>query len=325
MEIGVFTVLFQDLTFEQTLDRAVGNGVTAVEVGTGGYPGNHHCPLEALLASVEHRQDYLSALGAGGLLHLSALSCQYEPLSPEPKLGQESDALFRKTVELASLLHVPVVNVLSGSPAGAPGDTRPNWITCPWPPHFLRMLEYQWNQVGVPYWRGAVRFAADHGVKIACEMHPGMLVYNVETLLRMREATGDSFGCNLDPSHLFWNGVDVTSAIRELGSSIFHVHAKDCYVDARNVAVNGCNDHKPYDQISRRSWTFRSLGYGHDAKTWKDIVSALRLAGYDYVISIEHEDVLMSVSEGFAKSVAFLREILMTEPPGPMFWTRGSA
>jgi sugar phosphate isomerase/epimerase len=324
MQIGLFTVLFQDLTFEQALDRAASSGAQAVEIGTGGYPGNHHCPLEALLASSERRQDYLAALTRRNL-SISALSCQYEPLHPNQALAQTSDRLFRQTVELASFIGVPVVNVLSGTAAGAPGDASPNWITCPWPPHFLRMLDYQWNEVGIPYWRGATRFAADHGVKIACEMHPGMLVYNVETLLRMREAAGDSFGCNLDPSHLFWNGVDVPSAIRELGSSIFHVHAKDCQVDARNVAVNGCNDHKPYDQIARRSWTFRSLGYGHDAKTWKDIASALRLAGYDYVISIAHEDALMSVSEGFAKSVAFLREVLMMELPGPIFWTRGTA
>jgi sugar phosphate isomerase/epimerase len=322
MRIGVFTVLFQDLPFEQALDRAAASGVAAVEIGTGGYPGNHHCPLETLLESSERRREYLDALARRGLL-LSALSCQYEPLHPDQTVAQAADRLLRQTVQLASLLGVPVVNVVSGVPAGAPGDSSPNWITCPWPPHFLNMLDYQWNRVAIPYWREATRFAAEHGVKIACEMHPGMLLYNVETLLRMREAVGPAFGCNLDPSHLFWNGVGVVAAIRRLGDSIFHVHAKDCYVDPLNVAINGCNDHKPYDQVSRRAWTFRSLGYGHDIKTWKDIVSALRVAGYDYVISIEQEDALMSVSEGLAKSIALLREVLISERPGPMFWTAG--
>jgi len=321
MRIGVFTVLFQDLPFEQALDRAVASGVSAVEIGTGGYPGNHHCPLEALLESSDRRHEYLNAITRRGLV-LSALSCQYEPLNPEQRVAQTSDRLFRQTVELAKFLGVPVVNVLSGLPAGAPGDSSPNWVTCPWPPHFLKMLEYQWNQVAIPYWRDAARFAADRGVKIACEMHPGMIVYNVESLLRMREAAGPAFGCNFDPSHLFWNGVDVVAAIRKLGSCIFHVHGKDCYVDPFNVAVNGCNDPQPYDQVSRRAWTFRSLGYGHDVKVWKDIVSALRLVGYDYVISIEHEDALMSRAEGLAKSVVLLREALISEPPGPMFWAK---
>lgn len=120
------------------------------------------------------------------------------------------------------------------------------------------------------------------------EMHPGMLVYNVESLLRLREAVGPALGCNFDPSHLFWNGVDPVAAICKLGEAIFHVHGKDCYVDPYNVAMNGCNDPKEYSQIAGRAWTFRTIGYGHDAKVWKDIVSALRLVAYDYVISLEH-------------------------------------
>jgi len=156
MQIGVFTVLFQDLTFEQALERAVAGGVTAVEIGTGGYPGNHHCPMQTLLASSERRQEYLDALSRRNL-RLSALGCQSEPLHPDRTKAQAADCLFRQTVELAGLLGVPMVNVLSGSPAGAPGDTSPNWVTCPWPLHFLAMLDYQWNQVAIPYWREATR------------------------------------------------------------------------------------------------------------------------------------------------------------------------
>jgi sugar phosphate isomerase/epimerase len=241
-------------------------------------------------------------------------------LGPDPAIARESDEIFRKSVRLASLLRVPVVNVASGLPAGAPGDKSPSWVTCPWPPHNLRMLDYQWNQVAIPYWKGAGKFASDHGVKIAVEMHPGFLVYNVETLLRLRAAVGPVLGCNFDPSHLFWNGVDVPAAIRKLGEAIFHMHGKDCYVDPLNIAVNGCNDGKPYDQIPQRAWTFRTIGYGHDAKTWKDIVSALRMVGYDYVISIEHEDALMSIDEGLAKGVAMLKEVIITQKPGKMYW-----
>jgi len=319
MRIGVFSVLFQDLPFEEALDRVVAAGVSAVEIGTGGYPGSHHCPVDELLESESKRQEYMEAITSRGLI-ISAFSCHYEPLSPNKELAKESDEIFRKSVRLANLMEVPVVNAFAGLPAGAPGDTRPNWITCPWPPYFLEMLDYQWNEVAIPYWKEAGKFAEDHGVKVALEMHPGQLVYNVDTLLRLRDAVGPVIGCNFDPSHLFWNGVDPVAAIRKLGDAIFHVHGKDVYVDPLNVSVNGCNDNKPYDRIAERSWTFRTIGYGHDAKTWKDIMSAFRLIGYDYVISIEHEDALMSTEEGLAKAVATLKEAVIFEPPGEMFW-----
>lgn len=319
MRIGVFSVLFQDLTFERALDKIVDFGLNAVEIGTGGYPGSHHCPVDELLAGETARQAYLAAVAERGLI-ISAFSCHYEPLHPNPEIAQESDDLFRRTVRLAQLMDVPVVNVLSGTPAGAPGDSMPNWVTCPWPPHNLEILDYQWNEVAIPYWRGAAQYAADHGVKIGVEMHPGMLIYNVETMLRMRAEAGPALGCNFDPSHLFWNGVDPVAAIRALGEAIVHVHGKDSFVDRYNVAVNGCNDAKPYSQIAGRAWTFRSIGYGHDVKTWKDIVSALRLIGYDFVISIEHEDAMMSADEGLAKGVALLKEAGISETPGEMFW-----
>ncbi len=319
MRIGVFTVLFQDLPFEAALDRAVATGVSAVEIGSGGYPGSHHCPVDELLESPSKRKEYLQAIHSRGLI-LSALSCHYEPLHPNPKIAREAHDIFCRSVRLAQQLEVPVVNVLSGLPGGAPGDTTPNWVTCPWPNHFTEILDYQWNQVGIPYWREAARYAEEYGVKIGMEMHPGMLVYNVETLLRMREAAGPALGCNFDPSHLFWNGVDPVAAIRKLGDAIVHVHGKDVYVDPFNIAVNGCNDHKPYNQIAGRAWTFRSIGYGHDTKTWKDIFSALRLIGYDYVVSIEHEDALMSTDEGLAKGVAALKDAAMAETAGQIFW-----
>jgi len=251
---------------------------------------------------------------------LSAFSCHSNPISPNPVEARSADDLIHKTILLAEKCGVPVINVMSGLPAGAAGDATPNWVTCPWPPHFLEILDYQWNQVAIPYWRKVSQFAQDHHVKIGVEMHPGMLIYNVETMLRMREACGPAMGANFDPSHLFWNGVDPVAAIRKLGDAIHHVHGKDCYVDPFNTAVNGCNDHKNYSQIPARSWTFRTIGYGHDLKVWKDMVSALRMVGYDYVISLEHEDGMMSFEEGVGKGLAALREVVTVDSPGEMFW-----
>ncbi len=319
MKIGIFTPPYQDKPLDETLDILKGLGAQAAEIGTGGYPGSQHCPVDELLESASLQADYLEKFELRGMI-ISAFSCHYEPLSPDKSIAEESDLIFKKTVRLAKMMDVPVVNVLSGLPAGAPGDTMPNWVTCPWPPHFLDILKYQWDEVGIPYWKQAEAFARDHGVKIGVEMHPGMLLYNVDTLLRMRAETGPNLGANFDPSHLFWNGVDPVAAIRALGDAIFHVHGKDSYVDHLNISVNGCNDHKPYGQIPDRSWTFRAIGYGHDTKVWKDIVSALRMVGYDYVISIEHEDALMSFDEGIRKGMSVLQEAVTFEQPGEMFW-----
>lgn len=318
MKVGVFTALWGNLSFEEALDKAVAAGAQAVEIGAGGYPGSPHCPVDELLESQDRCGEWLGAIRSRGLI-LSALSIHNNPVHPDAGVARTADETFRKAVRLAEALQVPVVNTFSGLPAGSPGDTMPNWVTCPWPPHFLETLDYQWNEVTLPYWREAAPFAADHGVKVAFEMHPGMLVYNVETLLRLREVN-PVLGCNFDPSHLWWNGVEPVEAIRELGEAIFHVHGKDVAIDPHNVRVNGVNDTKPYDRIPDRAWTFRSIGYGHDVKAWKDIISALRMVGYDYVVSIEHEDAMMSTGEGLAKGVALLKDAGIFEEAGEMFW-----
>lgn len=319
MKIGVFSVVLQQLPFGKALDKILSFGATAVEIGTGGLPGSHHCHTDELLKSEEKRKSYLLEVENRGM-EISAFSCHWDPISPDKNVSLASDEIFKKTVLLAEKCGVPVVNVLSGLPAGSRMDKMPNWVTCPWPPHFLEILDYQWNEVGIPYWKSATQFAKEHNVKIGVEMHPGMLVYNVETFLKLRDACGVNLGCNFDPSHLFWNGVDPVAAIRKLGDSIVHVHAKDCFVDSMNVSINGCNDHKNYSDIPNRSWTFRTIGYGHDLKVWKDIVSALRLVGYDYVISLEHEDGMMSFDEGLKKGLSALTETVAIEPPGEMFW-----
>jgi sugar phosphate isomerase/epimerase len=319
MRIGVFTALWGNLSFEEALDKAVAAGVTAVEIGAGGYPGSPHCPVNELLESKGKREEYLGAVSSRGLI-ISGFSIHNNPIHPDEAVAKQADEDYRNAIRLAEVMEVPVVNTFSGLPAGAPGDKMPNWVTCPWPPHFLEILDYQWNEKAIPYWKEAAKFAEDYGIKVAFEMHPGMLVYNVYTMLRIRDAAGPAIGCNYDPSHLFWNGVDPVAAIRKLGDAIYHVHGKDVYVDPFNVAVNGCNDNKPYGQIADRSWTFRSIGYGHDLQVWKDIMSAFRMIGYDYVISIEHEDAMMSTDEGLGKGVALLKEACIFEQPGEVFW-----
>lgn len=319
MKIGVFTALFGQRSLEETLDYVAEAGVEMVELGTGNYPGSPHCDPDKLLGNAAAQKKLLKAVESRGLA-ISALSCHGNPLHPDKAFAKANHEVHRKTVQLAKELGIGTVINFSGCPGDSPSSTKPNWVTCAWPPDYLEILDYQWKKCVIPYWKKEATFAKDHGVKIAFEMHPGFCVYNVDTMLKVREACGDTIGCNFDPSHLFWNGVDVCAAIKKLGDAIFHVHAKDCRIDPLNTAVNGCNDAKPYSNELTRSWIFRTVGYGHDAQVWKDIVSALKTIGYDGVLSIEHEDSLMSVNEGFQKAVSFLKDVVISEKAGEMWW-----
>jgi len=321
MKLGLFTPVFGAQSQREMIDRVRALGkIQAVELGTGGWPGSDHLDVDRLLNDQSAADDLRRRLDAAGLI-ISALSCHGNPLHPDAAIAQSYDAVFRNTVCLAKRLSVPVVVTFSGCPGDSEAATHPNWVTTPWPPEFLEILEWQWERKAIPYWKDAAKFAGDHGVKVALEAHPGFIVYNVETMLRLRAAVGPTLGINFDPSHFFWQGVDVPAAIRALGDAIFHVHAKDVALDRQNVAVNGVIDTKTYRRMAERSWLFRSVGWGHDELEWKRIVSALRLSGYDYVMSIEHEDALASVDEGLKAAVDLLSRVILSEPPVEAWWT----
>jgi len=319
MKVGVFTVAFSGMPFEKALDYVAKVGVQAVEIGTGNYPPDAHCNVDKLLASEQERKKFLKAVESRGLI-ISALSCHGNPLHPDKKYAKANHDVHRKTVELAQKLGIERVINFSGCPGDSPNAKYPNWVTCPWPPDFGEILKWQWEEVAIPYWKKEAKFAKDHGVKVCFEMHPGFVVYNPETMLKLRNACGDALGCNFDPSHLFWQGIDPVAAIRALGDAIYHVHGKDCRIYESNSKINGVLDTKNYTDEINRSWIFRTIGYGHDADVWKDMISTLRMVGYDWVISIEHEDSLMSQNEGFEKAVKFLKDAVIEAPPGEAFW-----
>ena len=321
MKLGVLTVPLGGMPLEEACRFLAQQGVQMVEIGCGGYPGKAHCDAAVLLADDAKCEALLAAVRDNGL-EISALSSHGNMVHPDPAVAAAYDADFTNAILLAEKLGVPVVNTFSGCPGGCPEDKTPNWVTCPWPDDFTHILDYQWNEVLIPYWKEKAAFARAHGVKIALELHPGFCVYNTDTLLRLREAAGPEIGANLDPSHLIWQGMDLRTCIRELGraGAIFHFHAKDTYVDAINTARKGVLDTEHYGNELNRSWIFRTVGYGHGADYWKEIISELRLVGYDYAISIEHEDSLMSGNEGLTKAIRFLRDALIFEAPGEMFW-----
>jgi sugar phosphate isomerase/epimerase len=172
----------------------------------------------------------------------------------------------------------------------------------------------------IPYWKQEAQFCEGCGVKVALEAHPGFSVYNPATLLRLRAEAGASLGINLDPSHLWWQGIDIPTAIAELGDAIFHFHAKDVAINPAMRDRNGVLDTRSYRDLSQRSWNFRSVGWGHGELEWKAIVSALRLARYDGVLSIEHEDALASIDEGLSSAVSMLSRVLLKQPPAEAWW-----
>lgn len=321
MKLGVFTVVYQERPLAEVLDVLAAKGVEMVELGTGNFPGADHCDPDALLDDTAAQRDLLDEIEARGMV-ISALSCHGNPLHPDGSVARSAHETWRKTVRLAVQLGIPVVNTFSGCPGD--GQSRvPNWVTNPWPAEFSELLEWQWAEKVIPYWTSEVEFVRAEGLaKIALEPHPGFVVYNNETLLRLRHSTGKEIGANFDPSHLLWQGADPAASIRELGrhDALFHVHAKDTYLDRGNVARNGVLDTKHYGNLADRAWTFRTVGYGHGESFWRDLVSALRTAGYDYVVSIEHEDALASRDEGVAKAIELLNRVLLREPPADMWW-----
>jgi len=316
MKIGVFTVLYRHLPFEAALDKIAARGVEAVEISTGNYAGTDHCDAKALLGDDLARRRFDEAVTTRGLA-ISGFSQHGNPLHPQEEVARAAHETWRATVQLAERLGVPVVLAFSGCPGDSPTATYPNWVTFPWPDDYTEVLEWQWNERVLPYWTREAEYAREHGVRIAIEMSPGFVVYNLETLLRLRNAAGPEIGVNFDPSHLFWQGADVVQVINVLGreSAIFHVHAKDTSLNRANVMLNGVLDTKPgtagpAEAVAARSWIFRTIGYGQGEQVWREIVSALQANGYDGVVSIEHEDPLLSLDEGFAKAVELLERIL---------------
>jgi len=310
--------------YQMDLDKALAylheHGVQMAEIGSGGYPGTTHCDPAILLNNESKFLEFKETFRRNNI-EISALSCHGNPVHPDKVIAKQFDDAITNTILVAQKLGINQINTFSGCPGDSEGSKYPNWVTCPWPEDFGEILKYQWDDVLIPYWKAKVEFAKAHGVnKIALEPHPGFCVYNTFTLLKLREAVGEEIGANLDPSHLIWQGMDPVAVIRKLGKAIFHFHAKDTKIDFYNNAINGVLDTTNYSDELGRSWVFRSVGYGLDYSKWKEIMSALRLVGYDYVISIEHEDSLMSPNEGLTKAISFLKEVMMFEDKGGIWW-----
>lgn len=320
MKLGVMNPVLNRYEFEDALKYLHDLGVQAIEIGAGGYPGDVHLRPEDLIGKPDNVKAYKELLAKYDI-EIATISCHGNPLHPQKEIAERFHNQFKNAILAAEELGVGTIIGFAGCPGDCEASEYPNWVTCPWPEDFLKILDWQWNEKVIPYWKDMAKFAKEHGIeKIAFEMHPGFVVYNPETLLKLRAAVGDIIGANVDPSHLFWQGINPVSAIKALKGAIYHFHAKDTKLDERNMGVNGVLDTKSYGEIADRSWVFRTVGYGHGKEVWNDIISMLKTVGYDGVVSIEHEDGLMSPNEGLEKAIDFLKDVIIFENSGDMWW-----
>ena len=307
MKIGMITDSLSGLSFDEMLAVSAELGLDTLEFGCGNWSSAPHINLDAMLDSQAVRREFVAKIHDYGLT-IAALNCSGNPLHPGPQ-GPEHHRVTEKTIRLAGIMGIERVVMMSGLPGG-PGDANPNWIITDWPPECLAIQAYQWERKIIPYWQDLVAFANNNGIGRLClELHGHQAVYNVHTLLRLREAVGETVGANYDPSHPIWMNADPLAAVRALGSAIYYVHAKDTRVEPIPAGINGTLETRAPDRFAERSWNYITLGYGHGETWWRQFCTALKLVGYDDVLSIEHEDMMMSPIEGMHKSVELLRKV----------------
>ena len=306
MKLGLLTDSVPDLSFEAALDLAAELDLESVEIASGGQSSAPHMQLDELLRSAAARAAFSDAITARGL-RLAAINCSAWPM--HPVRGPEETRFIEDSIRLAGELGIEKIVTMSGCPGDSPVATTINWIWFPWPPETLPIRERQWEQT-LELWQGLADFARAHGVnRIAFELHPLHMVYNVTTLLELRDAVGPAIGANLDPSHLFWQQMDPVRVIHALGPALFHVHLKDTGLFDEEVAINGVLDPRPWEDPRSRSWVFRTVGDGASPAVWTESLSALEAVGYDGELSIENEDPFHPGESGVRRAVEFMTSL----------------
>jgi len=310
--IGVFDPVYADLSLDAMLDKVSALGLEAMEIGTGGYPGTSHCPIDEIYNNEAKAKAWVKKFEDRGI-RVATLSCHGNPVLPDAQHAARDAESFKKTVQLAEKIGVKVIVGFSGCPGGSPTDTQPNWITYRWPEEYDQMLKWQWNEKVIPYWKEAAKYAREHGIhRLAFEMHPNFVVYNPRTLLKLREAVGEEIGANCDLSHLFWQGCDPVEVIHFLGKQgmIYHAHMKDTVLYPENVAKYGVlNFVFEKQDLPLASDAFRAVGYGHGASTWKAILQAYMDIDYEGILSIENEDPILSGEVGVERAAYVLKNV----------------
>jgi sugar phosphate isomerase/epimerase len=310
----MFTSCLHDRDLDGVIDVAHRLGHTSLELNVGGFFRDYHIHVSELLVSEHARSEFLGRLEAAGM-HLTSLNCNANPLHPDREVGPRHIRDMHDAIDLAALLGVPVVTMMSGNPGAEPGATAPSWVVSPWDSGYLDVLDYQWS-LAAPLWKEMAAHAEDKGIRIAIEMHPHQLVYNPSSLARFIETVGsENVGVEMDPSHLFWQGIDPVGVIERFGDRIFVSAAKDTKIYQENLEKNGflnnlwrrnegpgkvafTGRYTANDYPEDPSYEFVSIGRGHDIEFWSRWLKALHTVNPDISVQIEHEDPHMGRIEG---------------------------
>jgi sugar phosphate isomerase/epimerase len=317
MKLGAYTACLHDRTLDETLKILGELGLTSAEINTGGFIGAPHIPIDDILSSAGAAQEYLGKFTQAGIT-LTGLNVNGNPLNPDPAVGPKHAEDLHRTIDVAAALGVKRVVTMSGLPAGHPGDAAANWVVNPWDSQYTDMLNYQWRQVAIPFWKDIQARAAAADVKVCIEMHPHNIVFNPPTLQRLVEETNATHvGAEMDPSHLFWQGIDPVAAVKHLGDLVFHAAAKDTRINPDNVKLYGVLDDRftptpaganplnlggtnTLNQWPQSpSWQFVAVGRGHGVEDfWVPFLQALNAVDKDIAVNIEHEDTELDQIEG---------------------------
>lgn len=317
MKLGINSLFILCFEFEEGLRISSELGARMIELGTAGEPSRKYCDPDKLLANRSDLDRWLDTLKKYEL-EISAFSVHGAMLSPDKQQAEDYLVHFRKVCRLAETVGVDCLTLNSGTAEGAEGESTPCWVVDPTSAENRAILRWQWEQRVIPVWTELARIAGDHGCRLAIEPWIGNVVHSPMSLMKLREAIGPIIGCNLDPSHLFVQQVDVLETIRFLGDALFHVHMKDTRIDERNLRLRGVLDTttamaSPQD----RAWTFGLVGWGHDEKFWRDFITNLRFINYTGALSVEMEVDYMDVEDGLRKSFEYLRPLVMEAAPEP--------
>ena len=312
MKLSICTDVMGNLSFTEMLDKCVELGVEGIEMTGGGWSKGPHFRADELLADKGLLKQKLKEIEARGL-EIAALNCSANPLDPGA-MGKRHLKEMKETVQLAGEIGVKKIVTMSGLPEAAPGDTVPNWLvyTKSWPDEMPERDRYQWEDRAFPLWHDLVAHAKACGVeKYALENFSAMLVWNPETLFRLRNEVGPLVGMNLDPSHLFWKGAEPIAVARALGAAIHHVHGKDTRIERGIADVNGLLELKDVTDVANRSWNYVAVGAGHDLQYWKEFFSVVGMMGYNDWVSLEMEDFTMSTEAGIRSSIDALQATII--------------
>jgi sugar phosphate isomerase/epimerase len=325
VKLGAYTACLHDKPLAEALQVLRELGLDSAEINSGGFLPPVHLPIGRLRESPSAREEYLGLFDAAGIT-LTALNCNGNPLDPNPEVGPRHAQDVRDAIELGALLGVRRVVTMSGLPAADPSGRLPSWTVLPWHSVFLDARDHQWNEVGIPFWKDIQARARDADVKVCIEMHPHNLVYNPATMERLATEIGATHvGAEMDPSHLFWQGIDPVAALRSLGGLVYNAAAKDTRINEA-ARVNGVLDDRfgrvaPDDPgalslggrytLSRwpegSSWDFVAVGRGHDVDFWAGFLRALRDIDPDMAVNIEHEDQELDQLEGLRHAAGTLQ------------------